>query len=287
MNAIERTGDTGVEALINYVRNPVAPGEAPLTFVTEDESRSTMVTTPGMPVWISDLRGQQTSLEHEGFVLVKHVSAVGDLHQIEEDPQVDAQYSEEMTALLKELTGASVVIMQGDGKKRYGPKAKDKLAGLKNALPALYPHGDTTDRSACELAERILEHVPGIELGNVGRWAHINMWRPITRPPHDYPLAVCDARTVSDKDREPVVAHTETRMTEPFAFETTGYLHDPGHRWCYFRNMTPEEVLVFVTFDSDPDRPHQVAHSAFADPTCPPDAPTRGSVEMRALALFL
>ena len=30
----------------------------------------------------------------------------------------------------------------------------------------------------------------------------------------------------------------------------------------------------------------RVAHTAFTDPTCPPGAPTRASVEMRALALF-
>lgn len=286
MATIEKSSDAGVRGTINYVRNPVADGEAALTFVTEHEDQSTMVTTPGMAVWISDIRGQDASLEREGFMLVNHASAVSDLHQIEEDPEVDQFYINEMTELLKDLTGASVVIMQGGGKKRYGPSATDKLAGLKNALPALYPHGDTTDSSARELAERVLEHVPGLEISSVRRWAHINMWRPITLPPHDYPLAVCDARTLSDKHREPVVAHTETRTTEAFAFETTGYLHDADHRWCYFSDMTPEEVLVFITFNSDPDLPHQVAHSAFSDPTCPAGTPARGSVEMRALVLF-
>ena len=286
MTVTDTRSDTGVHATINYVRNPVRGSESPLTFVTEHEDQSTMITTPGMPVWIGDVRGQETSLDREGFMLVRHVSAVEDLHRIEEAPEVDQLYINEMTKLLKDLTGASVIIMQGGGKKRYGPTAGEKLSGLKNALPALYPHGDTTDRSARELAEMILEHIPGLELSNLRRWAHINMWRPITLPPHDYPLAVCDARTLSNKDRVPVIAHTETRTTEPFAFETTGYLHNPGHRWCYFRDMTPEEVLVFITFDSDPDRPHQVAHSAFADLTCPPETPARGSVEMRALALF-
>lgn len=284
--ASEATEAQGFEAVINYVRNPVAPGEPPLTFVTEDETQSTMVTTPGVPVWIRNVRRQDVSLEREGFVLVNHVSSIADLNQIEEDAAVDARYSQEMTALLKDLTGADIVIMQGGGKKRYGPTAGDKLAGLKNALPALYPHGDTTDRSAHELAAMIVEHVPGVELGQLRRWAHINMWRPITQPPHDFPLAVCDARSLDDAHRVPVLAHTETRTTDPFVFETTGYLCDAGHRWCYFRDMTPDEVLVFITFDSNPDRPHQVAHSAFSDPTCPPGTPARGSVEMRALALF-
>jgi hypothetical protein len=63
-------------------------------------------------------------------------------------------------------------------------------------------------------------------------------------------------------------------------------VHNPGHRWCWFRDMTADEVLVFKTHDSDPERAHRVAHTAFTDPTCPPGTPTRASVEIRALALF-
>lgn len=279
------TGDT-VLATINYVRNPVAPGEPALTFVTEDPDRSTMATLPGCEVRIENLRGQRTSLDVEGFELVEHVSSVGDWHSIEEDPATCDLYIEEMTTLLKDITGARTVIMQDGGKKRYGLSATDRLAGLTNALPALYPHGDTTDESALRLSQMILDHVPGIDLESCSRWAHYNIWRPITPPPQDYPLALCDARTISPADREVVVAHTETRTAGTFVFETTGYLRNPGHRWCYFRDMTPDEVLVFVTHDSDPARPHQVAHSASLDPTCPSGVQTRGSVEMRALALF-
>lgn len=277
---------SGVSATINYIRNPVDPGEASLTFITERDERSTMITTPGREVWIENLRGRPTSLDVEGFELIRHVSAVADWHRIEEDPSTDQLYIDEMTALLRQITGAGMVIMQGGGKKRYGPVATDRLAGLTNALPALYPHGDTTDASALDLSRMILEHLPGVDLAQYSRWAHYNMWRPITPAPQDYPLALCDARTITPADREPVVAHTETRTTGTMVFETTGYLHNPDHRWCYFRDMSPDEVLVFITHDSDAARPHQVAHSAFRDPGCPPDTPTRGSVEMRALALF-
>jgi len=284
--AEEMRPQAGVRGEIFYIRNPAASGEPALTFVTERDHLSTMVTRPGRDMWITDLRGQETSLDREGFQLVRHASAIADLNLIEEDAATDQRYIEEMTALLTGLTGASLVLMQGIGKKRYGPAATDRLAGLKNALPALYPHGDTTDKSAVELAELIMQFVPGAELKDFSRWAHINMWRPITPPPQDYPLALCDVRTLSEADRELVVAHTETRETGEMVFDTTGYLHSPDHCWCYFSQMTPDEVLVFITHDSDPARPHQVAHTAFLDPTCPTGTPTRGSVEMRALALF-
>ncbi len=276
----------GVPGEVFYVRNPAVGGEPALTFVTEQDHLSTMVTRPGREVWFTDMRGRKTSLEREGFQHVRHASSISDLNRIEEDAATDQRYIEEMTVLLTGLTGASLVVMQGIGKKRYGPAAADRLAGLKNALPALYPHGDTTDGSAVELAERIMAYVPGAELEDFSRWAHFNMWRPITPPPQDYPLALCDARSISVEDKELVVAHTEVRDMGDMVFDTTGYLYNPDHRWCYFSQMTPGEVLVFITHDSDPARPHQVAHTAFLDPTCPPGTPTRGSVEMRALALF-
>jgi hypothetical protein len=271
---------------VNYVRNPPPEGAEPLTFVTEAEERSTMETLPGRQMWIHDLRGEDTSLDREGFVLVEHVSAVADFELIEEDPEVDQLYIDEMSDLLADVAGADRVLMLGGGKKRYGESVTDKLAALKNAKPARYPHGDVTDVSGPEQAGGLVGLVPGLKLEAFGRWALYNMWRSITPPPQDYPLAVCDDRTIGSDDGVPVIAITEIRGIGDFEFETTGYLYNPKHRWCYFRDMTPDEVLVFKTHDSDPALAHRVAHTAFTDPTCPPGTPTRASVEMRALALF-
>ena len=80
-------------------------------------------------------------------------------------------------------------------------------------------------------------------------------------------------------------AITEERSGE-IRHDTTGYLYNPAHRWHYFRDMTPDEVLVFKAHDTDPRRAGRVPHTAFTDPTCPAGVPTRASVEMRGLALF-
>ena len=276
-----------VRADVNYVRNPPPAGADPLTFVTEAEALSTMQTLPGRQVWIHDVRGEDTSLDREGFVLVDHVSAVASFDLIEEHPEVDQLYVDEMSGLMAEVAGADRVVMLGGGKKRYGESAIDKLAPLKNAKPARYPHGDVTDVSGPEQAAGVASLVPGLDLVDFGRWALFNMWRSTTPPPQDHPLAVCDARTIRSDDGVPVMAVTEIRGFGAYEFETTGYRHNPEHRWCYFRDMTPHEVLVFKTHDSDPARAHRVAHTAFTDPTCPPGTPTRASVEMRALALFV
>jgi hypothetical protein len=278
---------TKVNAAINYIRNPRQPGQEALTFVTADERKSTMITLPGVSVEIEDMRGTATSIDVEGFELLRHVSTVPNFDRIEEDEAIDQLYIDEMTALVKKITGAPIVIMQGGGKKRYGQKAQDKLDGLMNALPALYPHGDTTEASAVQLAMMMASFATDVNFEDFSRWQHINLWRAITLPPHDYPLAVCDARTLSLNDAVTVIAKTETRATGSLEFETHGYLYNPAHRWCYFSNMNPEEVLMFKTHDSDPTHAHQVAHSAFLNSLCPPDAPTRGSVEMRAFVAYL
>lgn len=277
------TDTDSVHADVNYVRNAPRDGEPPLTFVTSDETSSTMITQPGVVVEIENMRGKSTSLDREGFILAPHVSSLANLHLIEEDETADALYIEEMAELAKQVTGASFVVMQGGGKKRYGNSAAQHSGGvLKNALPALYPHGDSTDASAEMLARAFSG--PAYETFN--RWALINMWRPITAPPQDYPLAVCDARTIGPDDATTVMALTETRATGAFSFPTKGYIRNPEHRWCYYRDMTPGEVLIFKTHDTDPVRAHQVAHTAFADPSCPAGTPTRGSVEMRAFCGF-
>jgi hypothetical protein len=275
-----------VRADVNYVRNSPEGSGAVLEFVTEDESRSTMCTLPGRPVWIHDTRGQQTELDREGFVLVRHVSAIRDYSLIQQDDAVDAAYIEEMAALLKDVSGADDVIMLGGGKKRFGESAQDELAGLLNGKPARYPHADNTDQSATGLVELMAAFLDTVNLDGVSRWAMFNMWRAVSAPPQDFPLAVCDARTVVVADEVTVTAVTEELRAGEIRHDTTAYRYSPEHRWHYFRDMTRDEVLIFKAHDTDPARVGRVPHTAFTDPSCPPGTPTRASVEMRGLALF-
>jgi hypothetical protein len=275
-----------VEAEVNYVRNPPGEGDAVLQFVTETEELSTMQTLPGRSVRITSARSLTTDLDREGFVLVGHASAISDFDLIQEDAEVDQRYMDEMAELLAQVTGAARTFMLGGGKKRYGESATDKLALLLNAKPARYPHADNTDSSAQGLMEMIAAFVEGLNTEGYSRWALYNMWRAVTPPPQDFPLAVCDARTVGPEDQVTVTAVTKERIGE-IVHDTTGYLYSSSHRWHYYPDMTRDEVLVFKAHDSDPQRSRRVPHTAFTDPTCLPGVPTRASVEMRGLALFV
>ena len=51
--------------------------------------------------------------------------------------------------------------------------------------------------------------------------------------------------------------------------------------------MTPENVVLLKTYESETDgRARFLGHSAFDDPSTPPDAPTRESIEIRTMAFF-
>ncbi|HEY6533219.1 MAG TPA: CmcJ/NvfI family oxidoreductase [Acidimicrobiales bacterium] len=286
MSTGQRVPGARVRSTVNYVRNPPSEGASPLEFVTEDESRSTMETVPGQEVWVRDARPLPTDLDREGFVLVQHASSVVDFDAIEEEAAVDDAYTAEMTELLREVTGASFALMLGGGKKRHAERAVEKLAPLANAKPARYPHADNTDTSAVGLVDMIARFVPDLDLESYSRWALYNMWRCVSPPPQDVPLAVCDARSVRADDELTVVAVTTVRGSGDLRHDTTGYLHSPAHRWHYYPNLTAGEVVVFKAHDSDPQRAGRVPHTAFDDATCPDDAPPRASVEMRGLALF-
>ncbi len=58
-------------------------------------------------------------------------------------------------------------------------------------------------------------------------------------------------------------------------------------RWYYFPRMQMDEALLFKTFDSETDgRTRFTIHSSFPDPTAPPDASPRESIETRCLVFF-
>jgi hypothetical protein len=51
--------------------------------------------------------------------------------------------------------------------------------------------------------------------------------------------------------------------------------------------MRSDEALLIKCFDSEKDgRARFTAHTAFDDPTSPPNAPPRESIELRALVFF-
>jgi hypothetical protein len=227
-------------------------------------------------VKISDARPilGQLSLDTQGFALVHHHSKVVNFY---DDTEVREVYYLEVERLLKETTGAVKVVIF-DHVVRCAPKAKRGENGVRE--PAKVVHNDYSLKSA---PRRVRDHVPEeAEELLQHRFAEINVWRPIRGPIQESPLAVCNARSIEPRD---VVA---SDLVYPHRVgETYVFTYNPNHRWFYFPDMQRNEALLLKCYDSKDDgRARFTAHTAFDDPTSPPDAAPRESIEVRALVFF-
>src|SRR5256885_3126758 len=121
-------------------------------------------------------------------------------------------------------------------------------------------------------AEKLLER----------RFAIIQEWRAINQPIRSNPLAVADARSVAPQDLLVAERRYPNRVGQTYRLK-----YSPRHRWFYFPEMRRDEALVFKVYDSATDgRARFTPHTSFEDPTTPPGAPPRQSIEARTLAFF-
>jgi len=243
-------------------------------FFANDHSRDELnITQIAVPIEDMRKRASPPSLDIEGFCLKPHKSTVRNFRDPDEVASVHAK---EIRQLLLDVTGADEVTINGAGVLRFSEKSREAGA-LNNSLPARFTHIDVSDTTAAEFYERTRPD----NGRRVRRSAHYNVWRVLSAPPQDVPLAVCDARSLSPEDLIAADALFDQDGEILFSFEALLVRHNPRQAWAYFSDMRTNEALVFKTHDSDPERAHHVPHGAFDDPTCPSDVLPRASIEMR------
>jgi hypothetical protein len=265
---------TVIEAPINYLaemaEKPYSYTYTPPAGIPQTNRRVTAVTKP-----ICDARSiaDSLSLERQGFVLVHEPSSVRDFYN---DEEVKAVYYPECERLLKEATGAPRVVVF-DHIVRNAARAKtEKMV----KLPAKGAHNDYTFWSG---PQRVRDFFPD-ESGQLlrHRFAIINVWRPVRGPVMESPFAICDAQTIGTDDfvaSDLIYPHRRG--------ETLAVRFNPRHQWYYFPQMRPDEAVLLKCYDSaDDGRARMTAHTGFDDPTSPPDAPPRESIEARAFVFF-
>ncbi|KAK0614480.1 hypothetical protein B0T14DRAFT_570415 [Immersiella caudata] len=143
-------------------------------------------------------------------------------------------------------------------------------------LPANRVH---IDQSPAAALHRVLLHFPDeAEQLLQGRVRILNFWRPISHPVEDYPLAVCEASSVSQDDLLEC-----DHIRKKYIGSTVFLTHKDGYRWRYLSHHRPEELLVMKMFDSNPAVARHCPHVSFKNPAAKPAAPPRQSIEVRAL----
>lgn len=257
--------------LINYVaRTPDRP-----RYYANDHSRDTVVIEQHAMA-LTDGRAQALDLDGAGFQLVTHRSAAGDLRDKANGPA----YAAEIEALLRDITGADVVVVTGMPIPRFSERS-GKAGSSDNSHPARFAHVDLSDTTGDTFSARSKP-----DDGDYARAAHYNVWRVLSAPPQDVPLALCDARSLTGDELIRADAIFDRPDGNDWSFE--GYVvgHEGAHRWHWFPDMAVDEAIVFKTHDSRKDVAPCVPHVAFDDPAVPADAPARISVEIRAIAYW-
>jgi hypothetical protein len=260
---IRYTRDTG-EKLVNE------------TFGPNNIRRRTAGTEEVFSVEVEDGRasGRKFSLDENGFVFVEHRTAVKDFF---DQKQLETAYYAEVALLIKSLSGAKRVHVF-DHTLRSGDEAEREAKLIRE--PVLSAHNDYTEWSG---PNRVREILPGeAEKLLARRFAIIQVWRAINQPIRSNPLAIADAKSIATEDLLVAERRYPHRVGQTYRIK-----YSPRHRWFYFPEMRRDEALVFKVFDSEKDgRARFTPHTSFEDPSTPPGAPPRQSIEARALAFF-
>jgi hypothetical protein len=263
-----------VEAALNYL---VDGAESPTTYLFPPPpgaaARTGRYEKHTVPIYDGRAAGERLSLDKHGVTLTPHQTSVANFY---DSNQVRAVYYPEVERLVKEVTAATRVLVF-DHNVRCRPRAKQGEPGVQE--PVKVVHNDYTLKSGPQRVRDLLPAEAGELLKN--RFAFINVWRPIKGPVQDTPLAVCDASSMSQQD---FVKHNliyPDRIGEVYSVT-----FNPKHRWFYFPMMQKNEAMLIKCYDSDSTRVRFTAHTAFEDPTSPPDAAPRESIEARTIAFF-
>ena len=275
MNAPLRV-EPAVSAKLNYL---VPSNEKPASYTYEPPAGTPWRTGryEAQTVAIRDARPLvgRLSLDREGFDLVRRPTAMGDFY---DERQVREVYYPEVERLVLEATGAEKAVIF-DHTLRSGALAERRADGLREAVKRV--HNDYTEKSG---PQRVRDLLPPdeAEARLRGRFAFINVWRPIRGPVEEAPLALADARSMAAEDLVPSDLIYRDRTGETYAIA-----YNSAHRWFYFPRMERDEAVLIKCYDSARDGTARwSAHTAFEDPTTPPDARPRESIEVRTIAFW-
>lgn len=252
-----------VSAELLYFSLPTTDGSHPFTCVNVDPKTGKPVRNwvpEAHTVEIENVRGKEINytLDTAGFQYhtkpSKHATFV-------DDEEIRGEYYPESLELIKEVTGASKVVLFDHSMckiqtqrnitlmiywtlsavRRHRPG--DPETDESKRQPVSQVHVDQTPESA---TARVHRHLPAAEAEKLvkKRFQIVNLWRPISHPAIDYPLAMCDYRSVDvEKDLIPVAL-----IYSDHEGETFGVKFNPSHKWKYLREMQLDEVVLIKWF---------------------------------------
>src|SRR6185295_11254198 len=166
----------------------------------------------------------ELSLDRNGFVLVRHPTAMRDFFDAAELKSV---YYGEIERLVREQSGARRVVVF-DHTLRSGDEGEREARLVRE--PVLSAHNDYTEWSGPQRVRDLLPDEAEELLKR--RFAVIQTWRPIRNPVEREPLAIADARSIGTSELVP-----SSRVYPDRVGEVYHCTFNPAHRWYYFPKM--------------------------------------------------
>jgi hypothetical protein len=265
-----------IDAELNYY---AGEGGSPISLVAEPGGRDLRIGEARSEAHRVAIRNgrplaDKFALDRDGFRFVRHDTRVADFY---DEGEIARVYYPEMEALVKRESGASRVVVfdhtlrTEDDRLREDRKIREVVRRV---------HNDYTEDSAPKRVRDLM----GDEAETLlqGRFAIVQVWRPIRHPVETWPLAICDARSLDARDLVMTERRYQNRTGQTYAIR-----YNPEQGWYWFPRMRRDEALVFKVYESQRDgRARWTAHTAFDDPNAPPNARPRESIEIRTLAFF-
>ncbi|KAL6717772.1 hypothetical protein ACLMJK_003857 [Lecanora helva] len=212
------------------------------------------------------------------------------------DPEGKARINDavfaECAGILRQVLGDEPKILPTYFKVRQNREGEHSVSKMDNNAYNVRPYAHV-DRDHNTISIPIHDAV-GAEEAEVltkkyRRWAQVNVWRPIRNNATKWPLAIMKHDQIPDWEYDSQIARIYSRNDNRTALRgVKAYDHiaryHPGYEYYYVSDMTPEEVLVFCSFDTDIKT--VVPHSSFWDHNTPEGTPERASIEVRFVVFF-
>ena len=194
----------------------------------------------------------EINLDQNGFTLSSNRATVTDYR---DDDEVKAKYHPQMIDLVKRETGAAHAFVRGHLIRTENPI--DFNDGY-----ARFVHCDYNMTRVHEMAHDLFA-----EQG--------------VTPNKNWKYAWFDREALPEGD---VIDYYYTGRGNDS--KVAAPVYNPDHRWCYFPEMSTEEVLVIKQLDERPGRAYYCPHVSFDNKSVSEDLPPRRSIETRLVAVF-
>ncbi|PGH26390.1 hypothetical protein AJ80_01888 [Polytolypa hystricis UAMH7299] len=256
-----------------YILHYAAPAGFP-------QNNFTIDSFPGIKV--HNLRTAKLSYQEHGMTVASLDSSHMRPEDFDNDEWIERVYLPELhKCICKALGAEDMTVFDWMLRKRSVsfPKRKEGEENEEATQPSLSAHIDYTE---AELDGRLDKYF-GDEKGNVlkRRYQVINIWKPLSGPCRDYPMAYLDPKSV-DRQND-LFAVDEVFPT--VANEVFQVYYNPKHKWYYVPDQLDSEVAIFNAFDSEKGQDIAVPHCSFDLGEAGSGIP-RQSIEVRAFVFY-